>query len=322
MTEKRSIRAAELRAEGRRLSGVVMPYNEVAVLPWGRERFDSGAFSGDRAAEVRLNLQHQRTILLTRTGAGLTLDDTPQALRMVADLPDTQSARDCVELVRANVLRGLSVEFEAIRERSEGDLRIVESAILSGIGVVDDGAYTGATVEARRRSGRTMRATMPVDSPAACECVGEGTTRAVILQDALSSMWERAFTGGSQRAVTAYLENYAGPLASTSRGTLRGRVTGAGGYEVDIDIPDSAVGRDLVSGWEDAGLIVRPFLADVEGPVLEGVRYIEQARLRAFIVTATDARDGWPDPTILPTPDELLEDQLQRQTPRRRRFRA
>ena len=68
--ERRS-RPVELRAEGRQLSGVVMPYNERALMPWGGERFEPGAFQP--LGDVKLNLQHQRTTLLTRTGAGLEL---------------------------------------------------------------------------------------------------------------------------------------------------------------------------------------------------------------------------------------------------------
>ena len=96
---------------------------------------------------------------------------------------------------------------------------------------------------------------------------------------------------------------------------MRGRVRGAGGYEVDIDLPDSEwVGR-LLSSWEDSGIVVRPFIADVQGPVIDGVKHVEGGRLRAFIVSSTDARTGWPDPEILATPEELVT----RAAPRPRR---
>ena len=45
---------------------------------------------------------------------------------MRAVLPDTAAARDTLTLVRSGVLRGLSVEFQALEERAEGDLRIIE----------------------------------------------------------------------------------------------------------------------------------------------------------------------------------------------------
>ena len=84
MTIEFRSRPVELRAEGRQLSGVVMPYNERALMPWGGERFEPGAFQP--LGDVKLNLQHQRTTLLTRTGAGLELIDGPDALRMMAAL--------------------------------------------------------------------------------------------------------------------------------------------------------------------------------------------------------------------------------------------
>ena len=143
-------RFTELRAEGRRLSGV-MPYGDVARLPWGSERFAPGAFGPDVGAlDVILNVQHERGRPLARTGGGgLMLADGPRALEIQAELPRTRDADDALVLVRSGVLRGLSIEFAATRERHEGRVRVVEGADLSGLGVVDRPAYPGATVAAR-----------------------------------------------------------------------------------------------------------------------------------------------------------------------------
>ena len=54
-----------------------------------------------------------------------------------------------LELVRAKIVRGLSVEFVALQERSEANLRIIERARLVGIGVVDTPAYPASAIEAR-----------------------------------------------------------------------------------------------------------------------------------------------------------------------------
>ena len=150
MLEKRYA-IIEARAEGLKLSGTVMPYNAEAKLPFGREKFMPGAFGPEVAqADVTLNRQHVRAMPLARTqGGGLVLIDDPETLRMTADLPDTAEARDAVELVRSKVLRGLSVEFAAVRERMEGDLRIIERANLVGLALVDSGQYDDATVQAR-----------------------------------------------------------------------------------------------------------------------------------------------------------------------------
>ena len=76
------IRFAEIRHEGRTLSGVAMRYGSIAKLPWGPERFAPAAFGDVKAADVILNFQHDRSRPLARTGGGgLLLTDTPEALR-------------------------------------------------------------------------------------------------------------------------------------------------------------------------------------------------------------------------------------------------
>ena len=153
-------RVVELRADpdGRRLSGRAMVYGEVS--PSFRERFEPGAFGDVGAADVVLNVQHERGRALARTGGGgLVLTDGPDALRMAASLPQTREADDVLSLVRAGVLRGLSVEFRAIDEADEGGVRVIRRAELSGLAVVDRAAYEGAAVAARasgagRRRGR------------------------------------------------------------------------------------------------------------------------------------------------------------------------
>ena len=117
--------------EGRELRGVAMPYGSEAVLPGGlRERFEPGAFGDLVGLDIILNRQHDRGRALARTDAGLELADTPDALTMTATLPETREADDVLALVRAGVLRGLSVEFAATKERFEGRLRIIERAML------------------------------------------------------------------------------------------------------------------------------------------------------------------------------------------------
>ena len=314
MSEKRY---TELRQDGRVLVGTAIKYGDVATLPWGKEKFEPGAFGPVVHADVILNSQHDRQTPLARTGGGgLTLSDSPSALIIRADLPDTQAANDVLELVRKKVLRGLSIEFKATQERNENDLRIIERADLSGCAVVDSGAYPGSSVDARarkkrKRSGRTVRAEIPVGKPLSCECVPQGSTHIEFSSEAVDNIFnEKLFEKGSKQIVAAYLENYSSPLASTSRGTLRGAIKGTGlkGRRpvVEIDIPDSQAGRDLIAAWESSGIIVRPFLADIEGELVNGVQKVKNARLRALIVSATDAREGWPEPEIIATSGAVM----------------
>lgn len=159
-------RYAELRADGGNLRGTVLAYGDTAVIGGQPERFLPGAF--DPIGDVILNFQHQRARPLARTGGDLELTDDAEALRMAAKMPDTADGRDALTLVRQGVLRGLSVEFRAITERLEGGVRIVEKAILTGLGLVDRAAYGQSVVEAReleiiedRQRGRRLRGSIP-----------------------------------------------------------------------------------------------------------------------------------------------------------------
>ena len=147
-------RFGEVRAEddGRALVGTVLRYGEVATgAPWP-ERFEAGAFGAVADADVILDRQHTRRQPLARTGGGgLELLDGPDALRMRAELPRTTDAEDALTLVRAGVLRGLSVKFHALRESEQSGVRVIHSAILDSIGVVDRPAYSGSVAEVRRR---------------------------------------------------------------------------------------------------------------------------------------------------------------------------
>ena len=57
-------------------------------------------------------------------------------------------------LVREKVLGGFSVEFDALAERAEGNVRVIERARLRGLGIVDVPAYIDARLEIRQRAGR------------------------------------------------------------------------------------------------------------------------------------------------------------------------
>ena len=144
-------RYVELRADGERgLSGTVVRYGSTASLPWGEERFEPGAFGDVSDIDAVLNRQHDRTAPLARTPDTMQLTDTPSELRMSASLPRTADADDTLALVRARVLRGLSLEFRAVSERMEADVRVIEEAELVGIGVVDRPAYDDSLVTAMR----------------------------------------------------------------------------------------------------------------------------------------------------------------------------
>ena len=121
------------------LSGVIVPYDTIANMGSFRERFEPGSI--ERGESILLNQQHDRRIPLARTGAGLTLTDTPEALRCEVVLPDTRLAREARELVEAGILTGFSIEMIVTGQRWEGDLRIIKRARMFGCSLVDTPAY-------------------------------------------------------------------------------------------------------------------------------------------------------------------------------------
>ena len=214
MSAVTEFRRVELRqGEGRTLEGVVVRYGDKATLPWGEERIEPGAFQP--LGDVVLNAHHDRQTPLARTdGAGLTLDDTDERLAISADLPATQAADDVLALVRAGVMRGLSIEFRAVAERIEGSVRVIERAVLSGIGVVDTPAYPASEVEARRRGGRRawVRGGVRYGVEAHCECLTGECSRVLFRPKALGPA-----DGGDVLALTGRASEAVG---STRGGTL------------------------------------------------------------------------------------------------------
>ena len=315
----------EVRASGRTLVGEAIRYGEQATDR--AERFEPGAFQP--IGPVVLNLQHDPQIVIASTGDRLTLTDTPRVLRVRAELRDGAA----LSLLRRGRLSGLSVEFRSIEEHTEKGVRVIDKATLEGVGLVDVGSYAG-DVELRRRGGTTWfgttyRSTIPARAKLRCECGGDALCKwATFIPEAVEEMLDAAFEGAAQqivaeiesglrptpagvleegraaREVIACWNNYSSPLASVSRGTLRR----SGRYGVEIDLPDDDNGRAVLAAQESTGVIIRPHLDmseseyDQDGDVL----VYSKARVRAFIVSATDAREGWPSPELVTADGEQV----------------
>ena len=126
------------------LRGVLLPYGEQAKDR--REIFEPRSLSWPKAGVV-LNEQHNRQAPIMMVQP---VEEGTQVL-IDAQLPDTQRGRDAATLVRDGVLTGLSVEFRTLRQTLRAGVRHIESALLTGAGLVDQGSYKAATVEMRRR---------------------------------------------------------------------------------------------------------------------------------------------------------------------------
>ena len=138
----------EIRVEGRKLSGVVIRYNEVSASH--PERFSPGSLR--MAAVVRLDLAHDRErVIAWHPEGGLELTDRGEVLELSAELPPIPAADRALEEIRSGKTNGLSVEFRAHKEsRVDGELL--------GVGIVSKPSYAGSHVEARaRKHGRLPR---------------------------------------------------------------------------------------------------------------------------------------------------------------------
>ena len=292
MTDSVERRFVELRQDGRRLSGVAVRYGDTARLPWGAERIEAGAFAP--IGDVILNASHERSAPLARTGGGgLILDDGPEALEVRADLPATRAADDMLALVKAGVVRGLSVEFRAIAERMDGAVRVIERAILSGIGVVDTPAYPASEVEARRRRGERRiiaRGGIKYGVKAFCECLAPPCKSVLFRYVKLDAADDVIATSGRMDQA----------FASTRAGTLR-LDAGDDGVQIGIDrlAMETDAGAAVMAQARAVPVYARPLVDEARSTFTEAgdLRTYDEAVIRAILVKpiAGEAarREGW-----------------------------
>ena len=148
MAIERYFAGLEIRADGRTLVGPAIRYGEVS--PGHRERFEAGAFALDDDRTRWLDVGHDRSIVIAHTdGGGLEFRDTADALEVTARLPSIPAANQALADLQAGRLRGFSVEFDSLQETRDGEIRVVERALLAGIGLVKNPSYNGSVVEVR-----------------------------------------------------------------------------------------------------------------------------------------------------------------------------
>lgn len=147
--------------DGRTLSGRLVPYNEVADvldvidgrLDRYREGFRFGAF-GKQATTVepgnlrRVGLHHTHERGLGYLGSLTGLHDAPDGLHGSFTLLRSR-APDVADLVDQGI-RGLSIEFHALKTVDEAGVRWRTRAHLSGVALEPSGAYESAQVLALR----------------------------------------------------------------------------------------------------------------------------------------------------------------------------
>ena len=223
-----------------------------------REMFLPGAFGDVARVDSTLNVMHQAGRLIGRTGGGgVVFRDTPSALLMSATLPTTKEADDALTLVRNGTLRGLSVEFRAIRDRFVGDVREIQRAALGGLGLVDRPAYPGSVgLEVRRDEDELddaeLEAEFDYDTPRVTASRGssrKGSVRPGAFSFVLS-VGEARQERGTDREVSLVLGDYSMPLASRLAGTLRLVDTPTALIAKVARLPDTSYVRDFRAAYE------------------------------------------------------------------------
>lgn len=150
--------AEEIRALGRKLTGLAVPFNQPARILDFEERVLPGAFSAclAKGPDVACLADHDPSKLLGRTRSKtLRLAETPAGLGFEVDLPQTTLGADLLALAERGDLAGMSIGFRVNPggERWNGKRRDLTSLELAEISVISGGepAYK-TSVQARSKA--------------------------------------------------------------------------------------------------------------------------------------------------------------------------
>ena len=285
---------------GRTPTGRVLAYGDVADMGAFRETFVSGAFV-EMPQTIDVNLQHDPDVIVARDAV---LADHPRELRVRASLPEGSAA---VQLVKRRSVDSFSIEFHALKERRENGIRVIERALLSGLALVDRGAYPQSKAEVRRGGGRgsrggrlgSFRGRIPKNKRLECRC-SPGSCRQALFK---SGSFDSLFDDDDIRDVLAVSGDYNSPLGSKNRETVRFWQGKDGDLEFAVDVPNTERGKAVMDSFDVTDLYARPVIdvdasdVEIKGTLAE----YSKARVRALTIGATDAAEGW-------TPLRLADD--------------
>ena len=210
-------RYAEFEQDGRTLVGTALRYGDVSTQnqTCGPERMEPGVFGDVANADVILDMMHQRTRPIARTGGGgLALTDSPEALTIAATLPETRDGDDALRMVEAGILRGFSPMFFPRRERMEGNTRVISSAYMPRIGLVDTPAYGESLVAEIRQAGEGLAGEFLYDTDTVISATGK------VRKERISPGAFTYAVNAEDREINLILGSNERPLASKKAGSL------------------------------------------------------------------------------------------------------
>lgn len=154
-TMQTEFRYCEMRADAdnRNVAGTAVKYGDEANIGGlFTETIERGAlrFASDG---ILMNVQHDRGRPIARSdGGGLTLLNSDQCLEVSAHVVETRDGDDCLQLVKAGVLKGLSIEMHVTRDKWNADYtkRAIQDAVLTAVAICDKPAYGQSTLTVAR----------------------------------------------------------------------------------------------------------------------------------------------------------------------------
>ena len=126
------------------VTGYVVRYGDEADLGHFKERFVPGSVT--LAERVHVNVQHDRRASVAAYPTSAKMELREDGVYMESRLVGMYG-RDARERIDAGILTGLSSEFSVKQERWTGELRIIQSALITGVGIVDRPAYQKSVIE-------------------------------------------------------------------------------------------------------------------------------------------------------------------------------
>ena len=237
--------------EGRTIYGVAIDYSDVSLRPGGiREMIAPGAFGDVDAIDCILHMQHERARPLARTGeGGLLLTGSPERLEVAATIAETQDGNDALLLAQKKILKGFSTEYVTKRQRFDGNTKIIEKALLPGLGIVDTPSYPQSQILEIRATGDGLKGQFLYDTDTVISDSGK-VRKQRFRPGAFSYSLEQP-----DREISLVLGSPDKPLASKQSGSLVLKDTPTALQFEIKKLPKTSYARDFsspIAGWFDS----------------------------------------------------------------------